>query len=214
LVDAAKKVAVVELAPRATPTQKRAKELVENILDTTARLLDEVGVDALTTNLIAERAGIRIASLYRYYPNKFAIMVAIWQGCLTRELATLSEFMATSGGRLPLDEVVNELVDAAVAVERTSPGIVTLLRAMRVTPELKHVEASSSQLVAGSIALWLGQRGANIPNDRMAVVTRTITEVMWAVLDYASGLKSADEERVLDELKLLARSYLANYFDD
>jgi hypothetical protein len=48
----------------------------------------------------------------------------------------------------------------------------------------------------------------------MAVVTRTITEVMWAVLDYASGLKSADEERVLDELKLLARSYLANYFDD
>jgi AcrR family transcriptional regulator len=212
--DTAKKANVVELEPRALPTQKRAKELVENILETTALLLDEVGVDGLTTNLIAERAGIRIASLYRYFPNKFAIMVAIWHRMLTRELASLSDFMATSGGRLPLDEVVNELVDAAVAVERTSPGIVTLLRAMRITPELERVDRESAQLVASSIALWLGQRGANIPHERMAVVTRTITEAVWAILDYGSDLGEADQVRVVEELKLLTRSYFANYFDD
>lgn len=222
MVDTAKKATravraerdtAVELTPRATPTQKRAKELVEKILETTAKLLDEVGVDAITTNLIAERAGIRIASLYRYYPNKFAIMVAIWQRTLTRELAALSEFMATSGGRLPLDEVVNELVDAAVAIERTTPGIVPLLRAMRITPELREVESASSELVASNIALWLRQRGAKIPPQRMTVVTRTLTEVVWAVLDYASGLGTDDEKLVLDELKLLGRSYFANYFD-
>jgi AcrR family transcriptional regulator len=214
LVDAAKKATTVELTPRATPTQKRAKELVENILTTTGRLLDEVGVDGLTTNLIAERAGIRIASLYRYYPNKFAVMVAMWQRTLTRELATLSEFMATSGGRLPLEEVVAELVDAAVKIERTSPGMLTLLRAMRVTPELQAVEAASSELVASNIALWLGQRGAAIPPDRMPVVARMTTEIAWAALDYASGLDPEVEEKVLDELKLVARSYFANYFPD
>ncbi len=205
---------MVELEPRAEPTQKRAKELVENILDTTARLLDEVGVDGLTTNLIAERAGIRIASLYRYFPNKFAVMVAIWQRVLNRELEALGEFMANSGGRLPLDEVVNELVDAAVAVEQTSPGVVTLLRAMRVTPELERVEQDSSELVASSIALWLGQRGASIPAERMNVVTRTITEAVWAILDYGSHLPESEQAMVVEELKLLVRSYFVNYFDD
>jgi AcrR family transcriptional regulator len=214
LISKAKKAVGVELAPRATPTQKRAKELVENILDTAAGLLDEVGVDALTTNLIAERAGIRIASLYRYFPNKFAVIAALWERVLTRELATLTEFMSTAGGRMPLDTVVTELVDAAMAVQRNSPGILTLLRAMRVTPELREVEAASSELVASHLAVWLEERGGKMSADRLPLVARMAAELAWPALDYASGLGAEGEAKVIEELKLATRSYFANYFDD
>ena len=59
-----------DLEPRRRPTARRARRTVGRILDATAALLDEVGFDAITTNLIAERAGVNVASLYKYFPNK------------------------------------------------------------------------------------------------------------------------------------------------
>ena len=67
------------LAPRKVPRQQRARETVERVLDSTAELLDEVGFDAITTNLIAEHSGTNVASLYSYFPNKFAVMAALWE---------------------------------------------------------------------------------------------------------------------------------------
>ena len=47
----------LEIEPRREPRQDRAKRTVERILATTAALLDELGFDRLTTNVVAERAG-------------------------------------------------------------------------------------------------------------------------------------------------------------
>ena len=64
----------VNLSPRKEPRQARAKRTFESILDATAGLLDEIGFDRLTTNLVAERAGVNIGSLYTYFPNKYALL--------------------------------------------------------------------------------------------------------------------------------------------
>ena len=48
------------LEPRRRPAGARARKTVERILASTAALLDEVGFNDLTTNLIAERAGVRM----------------------------------------------------------------------------------------------------------------------------------------------------------
>ena len=61
-------------AARKKPRQKRSAQTFELILDTAASLLEEVGLDKLNTNLICERAGLTPPALYRYFPNKYAIM--------------------------------------------------------------------------------------------------------------------------------------------
>lgn len=55
------------------PKQQRAKATVDAIIEAATQLLLEVGYTAVTTNHIAERAGVSIGSLYEYFPAKESI---------------------------------------------------------------------------------------------------------------------------------------------
>ncbi|MEV6320150.1 TetR family transcriptional regulator [Nocardia sp. NPDC051787] len=56
------------------PTQQRAKETREQILDTAARLFCERGIGETSTNRIAAAAGLSIGTVYRYFPDRAAIV--------------------------------------------------------------------------------------------------------------------------------------------
>ena len=59
------------------PKQGRAKATYAAILEATARILEAHGETRLNTNLIAETAGVSIGTLYQYFPNKTAILIAL-----------------------------------------------------------------------------------------------------------------------------------------
>ena len=63
--------------PRKRPRQRRSTETVARMLDAAARIYDERGYRATTTNNVAEEAGVSIGSLYQYFPNKDALLVAL-----------------------------------------------------------------------------------------------------------------------------------------
>ena len=62
---------------RKLPQQDRYFRTVEAILTATAHILTKKGYASLSTNRIAERAGVSIGSLYQYFPNKEAIIKAL-----------------------------------------------------------------------------------------------------------------------------------------
>jgi AcrR family transcriptional regulator len=64
---------------RRTPRQARSESTIDAILDATFQLLEADGVDRLTTNRIAERAGVSIGTLYQYFAGKQDILAAIAQ---------------------------------------------------------------------------------------------------------------------------------------
>ncbi len=68
------------------PRQQRAQDKVELILEAAMRLLDTGGLAMLTTNAVADMAGVSIGTLYQYFSNKEAILEAL----ADRELAALS----------------------------------------------------------------------------------------------------------------------------
>ncbi len=74
-----------EIEPR-KPQQARAREKVELILEAAIRLLEKGGVSALTTNAIAETAGVSIGTLYQYFSNKEAIL----DGLADREISAMA----------------------------------------------------------------------------------------------------------------------------
>ncbi len=63
--------------PRKMPTQSRSKSTYKAILDAAARILVNEGYDSVTTNYIAEVAGVSIGSLYEYFASKDAIFVEL-----------------------------------------------------------------------------------------------------------------------------------------
>jgi AcrR family transcriptional regulator len=64
-------------ARRRTPTQARSRELVGKVLDAASRIVVGQGVDALTTRSIAAAADIPVASLYQYFADRDAILLAL-----------------------------------------------------------------------------------------------------------------------------------------
>ncbi|MCX6482677.1 MAG: helix-turn-helix domain containing protein, partial [Mycobacterium sp.] len=64
-------------------------ELVAKLLEATAQVLGEVGLQATSTNKIAARAGVAIGSIYQYFPNKQALIDALLDDRLHR-LAALT----------------------------------------------------------------------------------------------------------------------------
>ena len=62
---------------RITPTQARGVARVQELLNACAAVVDEVGIERLTTNLVAERAECSIGTLYRYFPDRTAVLRAL-----------------------------------------------------------------------------------------------------------------------------------------
>ncbi|MQX52583.1 TetR/AcrR family transcriptional regulator [Alcanivorax sediminis] len=76
------------------PSQPRARRTVERIIAATGELILAHGLDALTTNRVAEQANVNIATLYQYFPHKQALLSALLQTHmhdLTRHLNALLE---------------------------------------------------------------------------------------------------------------------------
>lgn len=111
---------------RRQPKQHRALQTVEAVLDAVVRILKREGVDAVTTNRIAEVAGVSIGSVYQYFPDKRAIFVALHQRHIEeidRMIATkLVEHAASS-----LDDLVRALMEAMVDAHTTDPELYELL---------------------------------------------------------------------------------------
>jgi AcrR family transcriptional regulator len=65
---------------RRTPRQTRSAETVASIVEAAAQILEKGGLAAFTTNAVAERAGVSIGTLYQYFADKNALVMALARG--------------------------------------------------------------------------------------------------------------------------------------
>lgn len=101
--------------PRRQPRQSRSKVLVQAVREAGRAILEEEGASALTTNRIAERAGVGIGSVYRYYPNKQAILADVFD----EKVSAIDDFyrrkiQEQKLGSLPLREEIRHLIETPV----------------------------------------------------------------------------------------------------
>ncbi|MCA9504141.1 MAG: TetR/AcrR family transcriptional regulator [Spirochaetaceae bacterium] len=99
------------LARRRPPTQRRAEVLVQSVREAARQILEADGAEALTTNRVAERAGISVGSLYHYYPNKESIVADLFEDMLDRLVAEIvEEGRRTHLEDMPLEEALERFV--------------------------------------------------------------------------------------------------------
>ena len=108
--------------PRKTPSQPRARATVDAIVLAAAHILKTEGAERLTTNRIAELAGVSIGSLYQYFPNKHAI-VAVLRERHSGWIESSVRQLAASPPEPPLRSLVRPAIDAMIAVHRVDPEL-------------------------------------------------------------------------------------------
>jgi AcrR family transcriptional regulator len=112
--------------PSRAARQPRSKATVEAIFEATARVLENQGVTALTTNHVARLAGVSIGSLYEYFDNKEALLRA-WCERYISEVKETADQMFAQLADVPLAEAVEPFVDALLLLNQTRPKLKRLL---------------------------------------------------------------------------------------
>src|SRR5690606_24405167 len=77
--------------PRKRPRQQRSRALVEAIREACIRIPEQEGPDQLTTQRIADVAGVSIASLYQYILNKEAVLAEVYENAMRELVAGMAE---------------------------------------------------------------------------------------------------------------------------
>jgi AcrR family transcriptional regulator len=111
---------------RRKPRQRRARQTVEAILDAVVRILKREGFDAITTNHIAEVAGVSIGSLYQYFPDKSAIFVAL-HGRHLEEIDRVIQTTLVEHASSSLEDLLRAMVDAMINAHVRDPELFELL---------------------------------------------------------------------------------------
>lgn len=103
------------LKPRKVPQQRRSQRTREEILEAAARLLNRHALEEVSTNHIAQKTGISIGTLYKYYPNKDSILADLSLMYMQKDAELVGAiFDKYRGGQL--SALLDELVDALMAV--------------------------------------------------------------------------------------------------
>ena len=87
----AEETAIGSLSLRNEPVQARSAARLTGLLDAAAAVIDELGYERLTTAMVAERAGASIGTVYRYFPDRIAVLQALGARNLDRVLSSVSD---------------------------------------------------------------------------------------------------------------------------
>jgi AcrR family transcriptional regulator len=110
---------------RNEPVQARSTARLTALLDAAAAAIDELGYERLTTAMVAERAGASIGTVYRYFPDRIAVLQAL----ATRNLEVVQrsiERAIVDRRATTWSEAVAGAFDAYVHAFRTQRGFASL----------------------------------------------------------------------------------------
>jgi len=116
----------VKTSSRRRPTQRRAQQTVDAVLDAVVRVLKREGFRAVTTNRIAEVAGVSIGSVYQYFPDKQAIFVALHQRHID-QIDRVVETKLIEHAESPLDELIGAMIDGMIEAHNSDSELYELL---------------------------------------------------------------------------------------
>ncbi len=196
---------------RRIPRQARAAETAETILEGAAQILEANGLAGFTTNAVAERAGVSIGTLYQYFADKNAILLALAKQQVGLGLADIAR--ALSGEIDPTPEGrVRAMVRAAVHAFRGRQ------RARKAVMEAVLSQGHHAELMVPVVA-FIARHGALVGTTsqpvfatltplQMFVMSRAVIGVLRAaVLEEQPFFKSRPYE---DELVRLVLSYIGS----
>ncbi|MBW8750849.1 MAG: TetR/AcrR family transcriptional regulator [Propionibacteriales bacterium] len=143
---------------RRKPVQARSKEMVERILHAATQVLATQGYGRMSTNHVADVAGVSVGSLYRYFSDKDEIFETLRLRASDAILQDLTGAIAQAVGQPPrvgVRAVVSALVAALQEHEpvvRALVNEVPLGTQANVLPEIERGLATFTRIYAAQQA--------------------------------------------------------------
>jgi AcrR family transcriptional regulator len=190
---------------RPVPQQQRSSRRVAEYLDTAAGLFAEVGYEATTMTAIAERAGSSIGGLYRYFPDKPTLALALHRQ-YSQEVEGVWTPLFKEAKTLSATEFAERLMDRMADFAAKRPGYLPLL----TSPiRLKRDAASRSNLRAQFSKAFVAKK-PSLSQDEALLAANVAIQLMRGMINVCAESDAKRHPFIIREFK----KALANYLSD
>ena len=179
----------------------------ESILAAACDIAAEGGMAAVQMAAVAERAGVAAGTIYRYFPSKIELVVALTAALAEREMAALERAASAAPG--PLSALAAAIATFAVRCLARRRLAFALL-AEPVEPEFDAARASYRQALAAEFARLIRAAlgGGHLPHQQVAlaapVLLGALIEGLIGPLAPAAGGDPAHRHAQVQMVTLLA----------
>lgn len=191
---------------RTEPVQQRSAERIEMLLDAAAALIDEGGIDGVTTSAVAKRSRSSVGVVYRYFPNIQSLLRALAVRNLERYLARVLEGVNASGP-VPWSSFDSTL-DAFVDMNRHEPGFRALRFGDVIDQRFINPELSNNAILARKFAEQTGETYGFEPDENLIFHLEVAVEIASGLLTRAFQLDANGDERFIEATRQLCGDYL------
>lgn len=178
--------------PAAPALTERQEERRRRILHASAELASRGGFDAVQMREVAESSQVALGTLYRYFPSKVHLLVAVMRDQLERMHGTLRK--RPPAGETAAERVAETLMRAFRALQRDPRLADAMVRALIFADS--GVNAEVDLVYRRTTAIVLDAMGREDPTPQELSAVRVI-EHTWhsALITWLSGRASIDQVR-------------------
>jgi AcrR family transcriptional regulator len=165
------------------PIQARSIATFTSILDAATEVVVERGIQGLNTNIVAERAGINIGTVYHYFPDKTAILLELFRLDQQQRAGYLYDKYRELPTATDLDRWATQTYALALKLRTEHPATALLRRAYRSVPELVKYDEQDTEQWIEFLSTLLRERFKNLGEVRARLAASVLIETTSAIFD-------------------------------
>ncbi len=205
-------LAAAERGLRTPPAGRKSEATFDHIVQTAAEVLDDVPLRDITTHLIADRADVNIATVYRYFSDLESILVEFDLRYQRLSLAGIQE-MAIQGAFTEDRRAWSDKVFEMATVVRTdTPGAIGIARDGYAIPQVREITRAAELVAARMSAVATEFYAPGMKSeDEWYEMYLAVIRATSRILDEACSVRPADLGQI-EALKEMAFNFFEPHF--
>lgn len=194
--------------------QARGEKRIAELLDAAERVFAVKGFKGATTNAIAAEAGASPGTLYQFFKNKEAIAEALTSRYVERLRAAHGEAFDLSVADLPLEVMLDRILDPLIAFDRANPGFYALLADPHTSPDLVGAKRPAQAVMFDRLDAILERKASGQPPEQRRRTAEVAVHLFRGLLPLIMAASEEELPAVVTEVKRALGAYLAGALAD
>lgn len=194
---------------RTDPVQQRSAERIALLLDAAASLIDQDGIDGLTTSDVATTSGSSVGVVYRYFTDIQSLLRAL----AARNMDKFTDAIFSSMDEEPAEwtTALDKVIDAYVTLMRDEPGFRALRFGDVIDERFLKPDRSNNTVLAEQFTELLVARYNLSPSAELSFDLEVLVEIADSILHRAFLYDPKGDERFITKLRSMVREYMGKY---
>jgi Bacterial regulatory proteins, tetR family. len=165
----------------------------------------------MTTAMVAERAGASIGTVYRYFPDRIAVLQSVSARAVDRFVDRVRTTLGATEHTTWWD-AIDSLIDEGVDAFAHEPAFAALRFGDVIDLRPRESDRTGSSLVSAEIASVLVSRYGFTDNPDLHFRLEVLFNLVDSLLSRAFAFDKNGDKAFIAEARAVARSYFAGHY--